>query len=119
MFPTNIFLHAKNHIWTINTTFPGQEDVDGDVHKDNQGDVDDKKEEPNINVLKIGSLWEWCIDRGQEGGKNQQAGESTHEAVAKICDVDEERKIGNEPEKKWLEKCCWNCLHVEPSSLML
>ena len=97
--------------------FSVQEDVNKDVHKDNDNNVDDKAEEPNVNVPKIGSLRKGRVYRGQQGSKNKKAGESSHKAIGKVWNVDEEGEIGDEPKEKRLEKCCLHRLHVEPFKL--
>ena len=76
------------------------------MDKDNEGNVHDKEEEPDINMLEIGCLWERGINGCQESRKNKKAGESSHKSISKIRCVDEKGEIRNQPQEEGLEKSC-------------
>ena len=76
------------------------------MDKDNEGDIHDKEEEPDINMLEISGLGERRVDRGEESGKDKETGESPHEPVSKVWSVDEESKVSNQPQEERLEKSC-------------
>ena len=89
------------------------------MHKDNENNVDDKAEEPNVNVFEISRLRKRWVDRGQKGSKDKKASECSHKAVGEVCNIDVEGEIGNEPEEKRLENVVETACMQSLSSLML
>ena len=80
------------------------EHVDGDVNRDDADNVDNVEREPDVDVEKVGRLWELAVDRPHDGRDDEEGGEGAHEPVAEVVDVDKEGQVGEEPEEEALEK---------------
>ena len=83
------------------------------MDKNDEDNVDDETEEPNINVLEVRSLRKRRVDWREQGCKNKQACERSHEAVGEISNVDVEGEISNNPEDKRLKESCRENLDVK------
>ena len=86
--------------------FPIQKYVNSYVDKNDEDNVDNETEEPNINVLEVRSLRKRRVNRRKQSSQDKQAGECAHEAVGEISSVDVESEIGYNPENKRLKESC-------------
>ena len=68
------------------------------MYKDNEGNIHDKEEEPDIDMLEISSLGERGVDGSEESSKDEETGKSPHEPVTEVRSVDEKSEISYQPQ---------------------
>ena len=102
-FLKRYFCHTWGNIIVVLYLY---KEINKDVDKDNEGDIHDKEEEPDIDMLEISGLGERRVNRGEESSEDEETGESPHEPVSKVRSVDEKSKVSNQPQEEILEKSC-------------
>ena len=74
------------------------------MNKNNDNDIHDEAEEPDVNVFKVSCFGKGRINRGQESCQYKKTSQCTHEAVGEVGDIDVESKVSDDPQEERLKK---------------